>query len=183
MKTRRLTFMAVMLAVSVVLNIVERTTMQALTQPIAVLLGPVVGAGGIRIGLANVVVMLLLYTYGTKDSFVLLLLRIMIVGQLAIGLFSVPFWTSLVGGILAFLLMILFKSLKGFSIISVSIMGAVGHVIGQIIVAILFFETIGIIAYMPFMLLIAIPAGIFTGRLTAVLLKTLKPIVEQQSYT
>ncbi len=179
MQTRRLTMLAILLAVSVVLNIVERTTMQALTQPFALVLGPIIGAGGIRLGLANVVVLLVLYTYGMRDSFSLLMFRIIIVGQLAIGLFSIPFFTSLVGGLIAFTLMILFKKLKGFSIISVSIMGAIGHVIGQILVAVIVFGLIEILVYFPLMLLISIPAGIFTGKLTEKLLTYLTPVIDQ----
>ena len=178
MQTRRLTMLSILLAVSVVLNIVERTTMQALTQPFAIILGPILGAGGIRIGLANVVVLIVLYTYGLRDSFSLLMFRILIVGQLAIGLFSIPFFTSLIGGLVAFTLMILFKNLKGFSIISVSIMGAVGHVIGQILVAVVVFGLIEILVYFPFMLMFSIPAGIFTGKLTEKLLDYLKPVIE-----
>ena len=175
MQTRRLTFLAILLAVSVVLNIVERVTMQALTQPFALLLGPVIGAGGIRIGLANVVVMTVLYTYGLRDSFALLMLRIILVGQLAVGLFSIAFFTSLVGGIVGFFLMVIFKSMRGFSLISVSIMGAVGHVFGQIFVGVIVFALIEIVFYLPFMLMIALPAGVFTGKLTMKLLDILKP--------
>jgi heptaprenyl diphosphate synthase len=179
MQTRRLTFLAVLLAASVVLNIVERVTMQALTQPIAIILGPVVGAGGIRIGLANIVVMLILYNFSTKDAFILLLLRIIIVGQLAIGLFSLPFWTSLMGGVTGFFLMSIIKSFKGFSVISVSIMGAIGHVFGQIFIAVIFFELIEIVVYIPFMLMLSVPAGIFTGRITMKLNTILKPMLQE----
>ncbi|MFH5881968.1 MAG: Gx transporter family protein [Candidatus Izemoplasmataceae bacterium] len=177
METRRITFLAVLLATSVVLNIVERVTMQALTQPIAIILGPVIGAGGVRIGLANIVVMLILYNFSTKDAFVLLMLRIIIVGQLAIGLFSLPFWTSLMGGLVGFFLMVIFKHFKGFSIISVSIMGAIGHVFGQIFVAVIFFQLIEIVVYVPFMLMLSIPAGIFTGRVTIKLIDIMEPIL------
>lgn len=180
MQTKRLTMLAILLAASVVLNIVERTTMAALTQPFVAILGPVVGAGGIRIGLANVVILLILYTYGTKDAFALLIFRIIIVGQLAIGLFSVPFFTSLVGGLISFTLMILFKKLQGFSLISVSIVGAVGHVLGQIIVAMVLFG-LPILFYLPAMILISIPAGIFTGKLAERLLINLKPALQDTS--
>ena len=177
MQTRRLTMLAILLTVSVVLNIVERTTMAALTQPFVAFLGPVVGAGGIRIGLANVVILLILYTYGTKDAFALLLFRIMIVGQLAIGLFSVPFFTSLIGGLISFTLMMIFKKFKGFTMISVSIVGAVGHVLGQITVAFVLFGY-PILFYLPAMILVSIPAGIFTGKLAERLLVNLKPALE-----
>lgn len=176
MNTRRLTLLSILLALSVVLNIVERVLMQGITALAGPLLAPLLGVGGLRIGLANIVVLLILYTYGKKDSFVVLILRVILVGLLYTGISSVPFYTSLVGGLLAFTMMNIFKLLPGFSIISVSIMGAIGHVVGQMFVAFLFFDYY-IAAYFPLMLLLSLPSGFIIGKLTIKLLAILKPLI------
>ncbi len=140
-----------MLGVSVVLNIVERTAIQGFS-----------GLPMIRLGLANIVVLILLYTYGRKDAFSVLFLRILLVGFVT-GLFSPSFLLSFSGGMVAFALMILFQRLPGFSIISVSIMGALGHAVGQIFMAIFILETSEIVYILPILAAISIPTGIFTG--------------------
>lgn len=180
MKTKRLTLLSVLLALSVVLNIVERVVMQGITALAGPFLAPLLGVGGLRIGLANIVVLLILYTYGKKDSLTVLLLRVLLVGLLYSGLASIPFYTSLVGGLLAYSIMVLVKSFNTFSIIGISILGAVGHVIGQILVAIVFFDYY-IAAYFPLMLLLSLPSGFIVGKLTISLLKILKPLTEHHT--
>ncbi len=179
METKRLTLLAVLLALSVIINIVERVVMLGITSLLGPFFAPLLGAGGLRIGLANIVVLLVLYTYGTRDAFAILFMRVFLVGLLYTALFSVPFFTSLVGGAIAFTLMVLFKSLKGFSLISVSIMGAVGHVMGQMIVAVTIFGFF-VIAYFPLMVLISIPAGFVVGKITIRMIEILKPITVKE---
>lgn len=151
MQTKRLVFLAVMLGVSVVLNIVERTAIQGFS-----------GLPMIRLGLANIVVLIILYTYGRKDAFSVLILRILLVGFVT-GLLSPSFLLSFSGGMVAFALMVLLKRLPGFTIISVSVMGSLGHAVGQIIMAIFILETSEIVYILPVLIAISIPTGIFTG--------------------
>ncbi|MFP4077595.1 MAG: Gx transporter family protein [Bacillota bacterium] len=162
MQTRRLVFLAVMLGVSVVLNIVERTAVQGFS-----------GLPMIRLGLANIVVLILLYTYGRKDAFSVLILRIVLVGFVT-GLLSPSFLLSFSGGMVAFALMNLFKRLPGFSIISVSVMGSLGHAVGQIFMAIFILETSEIVYILPILTAISIPTGIFIGLVARKLIALMK---------
>lgn len=63
---------------------------------------------------------------------------------------------------MSILFMMLFKKMK-LSIVGVSIVGAVAHSIGQIIVAIIFLNNINIVYYLPYLLLLSIPTGIIVG--------------------
>jgi heptaprenyl diphosphate synthase len=99
--------------------------------------------------------------YGEKDAFLVVILRIVLVGLLR-GI-TIGFFLSLSGGVFAFLLMVLFKRFKIFSIISISVMGSLGHSVGQIAMAIIILKTPQLVYYLPWVFLIAIPTGIFTG--------------------
>ncbi len=143
---------AILLAVSIVLNIVERFAIQGFT-----------GLPMIRLGLANIVVLIILYTYGSKDAFMILLLRIFTVALLTTGLFSPGFFLSLSGGLVAFTLMFIIKKMPGFTIVSVSVLGSVGHAIGQIMMAVFILSTQEIAFLLPLMLVISVPTGVFVG--------------------
>ncbi len=180
METKRLTLLSILLALSIVINLVERIVMQTITGSIPFLL-PLLGAGGLRIGLANTVVLLVLYTYNTKDAFALLFIRVFIVALATGTLLAVPFYTGLIGGLFAFTMMMTFKKLKVFSLMSVSVMGAIGHVIGQIAVA-MFIVDVSVIFYFPFIFLFSIPAGFLVGSITIKLIGYLQPLTQTQQY-
>ncbi len=149
MQTRRLVFLAIFLAVSIVLNLVER-----------IALGGITGLPWVRLGLANIVVLITLYLYDTRDAFTVLLLRIVVV-----GFFTnvTAFLLSLSGGVLAFAMMLLFKRLRTFSIVSVSVGGAFGHAVGQVGMAIFLLGTQEIVFLLPLFMTLSVPTGIFTG--------------------
>jgi len=150
MKTKRLTLLAIMLSISIVLSIVESML-------------PVIPVPGVKLGLANVVTIIIMYKYGEQDALTILLLRIILVGLLRGNIFSVTFFLSLSGGITAYMMMFLFKKLKVFSIIGVSIMGAFGHSVGQIVMAIFLIERAELIYYFPYILILSVLTGIITG--------------------
>ncbi len=162
--TQKMVLIAILLSVSIVLNLVERFTLQGFT-----------GLPMVRLGLANIVVLLILYTYGTKDAFAILFLRIVLVAMLSTGLGSVSFLLSFSGGMVAFLLMVTFKTLKGFTVISVSIMGSLGHAFGQIFMAIFVLATDEIVFLLPVLMMLSVPTGIFVGLTTQRLIKILGP--------
>ena len=163
MRTKRLTLLAILLAVSIVLSIVESFI-------------PVI-VWGAKLGLANVVTLIIMYIYGEKDAFLVLILRIILVGLLRGTIFNVTFYLSLSGGMVAYLMMLLFFKLKRFSIISVSIMGAFGHSVGQIVMAIFIIERRELIFYFPYILLFSIATGVFTGMIAIRSLKIVKKAV------
>lgn len=151
MNTRKLVRLSMLLSLSIVLSILESMI-------------PVVGTivPGIKLGLANAAIVFVLYMYSFKEAVYVSILRIIIVGILRTGLFSIMFFFSLSGALMSILFMMLFKKMK-LSIVGVSIVGAVAHSIGQIIVAIIFLNNINIVYYLPYLLLLSIPTGIIVG--------------------
>lgn len=150
MSTKRLVTLSIFLSISIVLSIVESFL------PII----PIVGA---KLGLANIMTLVILYLFGERDAFVIVILRVILVGFLRGSIGNPGFFLSLGGGILAYIMMVIFMRLKVFNIISVSVMGSLGHSVGQIAVAIIILSTNELVYYFPFLFIIAIPTGIFTG--------------------
>lgn len=130
---------------------------------------------GIKLGLANLVIIAALYSIGAKEAFVLSLIRIVLTG-FTFGSPSTMMF-SLAGGMLSWLMMTLWKKSRLFSIIGVSIIGGISHNMGQIIVAAIVVENMNLIYYLPFLLISGVITGILTGLLGAMIVKRLKGII------
>ena len=154
MEIKKITRLSMLLALSVVLNIIESF--------IPVFNGSI---PGLKLGLANVVVLIVLYLYSWKDAVYISILRVFLVGIIRTGLFSVAFFFSLGGSFLSVIVMTLFKKTK-LSIIGISILGSISHSIGQILIAIILIQNVYIVYYVPWLLLFSIPTGILTGYLS-----------------
>ena len=110
---------------------------------------PSVGIPGVKLGLANIIILITLYELGILEALFVDLARLFIVGLLRGTIFTMGFFMSLTGAILSLGIMILFYLLiKKFSIIGVSVIGALFHVFGQILVAWLFLSTPYILYYL-----------------------------------
>ncbi len=163
MEIKKYSRLSMLLALSVVLSIVEAS------MPIFSGLIP-----GLKIGLANIVILFILYRYNFKDALYISVLRVFLVGILLTGIFSLTFFFSLSGALLSISMMALAKHFTKLSIIGISIIGSIFHSIGQIIIAILFLQTTAMIYYLPWLLLFSIPTGIIVGLLSEQLLKYFK---------
>ena len=138
MKTKRIACLGLFIALAFVLSYVE------------FLLPLNIGIPGAKVGLANLVVMVALYTLGKKDAALLSFVRVVLVG-LTFGNLAMLLY-SLAGAILSFLAMLIAKRTKLFSITGVSVLGGVFHNVGQIIVAMLVLETGSLLYYLPFLI-------------------------------
>lgn len=152
MNLKKMVYLAIMISSSIVLSIVE-----------SMISSFVFFIPGVKLGLANIITLIILYVYSEKDALIVVILRIFLVALLYSGLFNPTALMSLAGGIFAYLAMILFKKMKSFSIVSVSVAGAFMHMVGQILMAMFVLDTNTLIYYLPYMILISIPTGIFTG--------------------
>lgn len=132
---------------------------------------------GLKLGLANIIVLIVLYKYDTKDVFFVSILRVIVVGLMRTGLFSVNFFFSLSGALFSSVSMILFKKTK-LSMIGVSVIGSIFHSIGQILIAILFLKNNNMIYYLPWLLLFSIPTGLFIGYVSKKLLSELEDKID-----
>ena len=99
------------------------------------------------------------------------ILRIVLQALLRGTLFQPIFFMSLVGGLLAFLIMWLFSRLKLFTTIGVSVIGAIFHSAGQILVAMIIMSTTAILYYLPFIAILSVGSGILSGIIAYTYLK------------
>jgi len=126
--------------------------------------------------LANIITLIILYIYGPKDAFIVLIIRILLVAIIYSAM-PAPLM-SLAGGIFAYVTMVLMKKIKQLSVVSVSVAGSLMHMVGQILMAILVLATKELLLYLPYMIILSVPTGIFTGivakKLTLTFEKTLQ---------
>lgn len=118
---------------------------------------------GVKLGLANLVSIVGLYTVGVKGTAAVSLIRIVLVGFTFGNTFSMFY--GLAGGILSLAAMILAKKSGWFSQIGVSILGGSFHNIGQLLVAAFVTKTAGVFTYLPVLL----AAGVVTGAVIGLL--------------
>ena len=135
------------------------------------------GIPGVKLGIANIVILVGLYVLEPKDVLVISVIRIVLVGILFGNVMSISY--SLAGGLFSFLMMWLIKKIKGFSIVGVSIAGGVSHNIGQLAVAILVIENIKLIAYIPVLLIAGAVTGLIIGILSVRIVPVMKKEVEK----
>lgn len=126
------------------------------------LLPTLVPIPGIKLGLANIITLIVLKNFSAKEAFLVLLARIFLAsfsfGQL------VSLFYSLAGGILCLLAMWLInRLLNGSFLFLTSVFGALFHNLGQLLVAMLFTKSLAVLSYVPFFILSATITGLFTG--------------------
>ncbi len=126
------------------------------------LLPTLVPISGIKLGLANIITLVVLKNLSAKEALLVLLARILLT-TFWFGQFVSLFY-SLAGGFLCLLAMWLInRLLKGDLIFLTSIFGALFHNIGQLLVALLLTKSPAVLSYLPFFVLSAAVTGLFTG--------------------
>ena len=127
------------------------------------------GIYGLKLGLANLVVVVMLYSLKAYYAFSINLTRIILCAML-FGSFT-SFWYSLIGGILSFTVMVLIKKINKFSTIGVSVCGAIAHNLGQIAVAVIITEEFKIALYFPVLMISGAITGTLIGIISTAVLK------------
>ena len=149
-RIKRITLLALCTSVALLLSYVE------------MLLPPIfTGIPGIKMGLPNIAIMLVLYRAGEKEAVTVSFIRLLIV-SLLFGNFTM-FVYSLAGAVLSLSVMILLKKLDILSTVGVSVAGALMHNVGQIIVAMLLMQTAQIGYYVIVLSVTGAISGIFIG--------------------
>lgn len=123
------------------------------------------GIPGIKLGLANLVVVIALYILKPAQVLSISIARIVLVSFLFGSMSSMLY--SFAGGIISFLVMLLLKKSRGFSMMGISIAGGVSHNIGQLLMAAVVVESMSVFFYMPVLLV----AGMVTGMLIGIVAK------------
>jgi heptaprenyl diphosphate synthase len=148
--TKKISILALFTAFAIVLSYIESFL-------------PVMGIPGVKLGLANLAVVLTMYLLGLKEAFLLNVIRIILIGAMFGNLSGILF--SIAGATVSFFVMAVLKITNKFSVISVGVVGGVFHNIGQIVVAAWVVDTFNIIVYIP----VLIFSGIITGTLIGLL--------------
>ena len=134
---------------------------------------PVMGVPGIKLGLANLVVLVTLYLLRPRDALAISVLRIVLVGFTFGNPASMLY--SLAGGLVSFTLMFLCRRTDKFSVIGVSVIGGVAHNLAQLAVAAAVTRTLSIAWYLPMLLL----SGLLTGALIGIAVRSCLPKLRQ----
>lgn len=119
---------------------------------------------GMKLGLANLAILLVLYQYGLREAVAVQVVRILVIGFLFGNLFSIVF--SMAGGMLSLLVMWILKRIGGFSMIGVSVAGGLAHNIGQICMAAMVVENFQIFYYLPILMVSGVITGVLIGILS-----------------
>lgn len=127
------------------------------------------GIPGIKLGIANLVVIVALYTMNAKDALFISIIRILLSGLAFSGPFAMIY--SLIGGLLSFLVMFVAKKSNKFSPIGVSALGGIVHNFGQILVAAVVMRTYRIIYYFPILMIVGLVTGILNGIIADIIIK------------
>lgn len=119
------------------------------------------GAPGIKLGLANLITVVVLYRSNWKNAATISVLRIVLSGFLFGNMFSIVY--SFSGAAVSLFFMYVLKKIKGFSILGVSIAGGVFHNLGQLLAAVYFMENGHIMYYFPVLMIAGTVTGLLIG--------------------
>jgi len=126
---------------------------------------------GIKLGIANLVIIIALYYLGPKYALTVNLVRICIAGLLFNGVFGALY--SLSGGLLSWVVMVLLKKTGVFSVTGVSMAGGVAHNLGQLLTAAFIVSNIKVFIYFPVLIFSGLICGTLIGILSYLILKKL----------
>ena len=129
------------------------------------------GIPGVKLGLANLIIVIALYKMRLREVYLLSIVRVLLSGFIFGNYFSIIY--SLAGGLLSLTVMAVFNLKDGFSIMGISIAGGVFHNVGQLIVAMLVVETFSVAYYVPVLLIAGMITGLLIGIVSNEMLKRL----------
>ena len=160
MKTKKVAFLGLSIALAMILSFVESQVPALVAIP------------GIKVGLPNLVMVFMLYRVGWKETVIVSIIRIILVSMLFGNVQTLTF--SIAGAVLSLLSMILLKKLNWFSCITVSIVGGIFHNVGQILAACFWTQTAEVAYYLPVLLISGTIAGALIGILSGMIVKRLE---------
>ena len=160
METRKIARMGLLTALALILSYVES------------LIPAFVAVPGVKMGLANIVVVFALYTLGPGEAAIVSIIRVLLSSLLFGSILSLSY--SDAGAIISLLSMIIMMKTKIFGVTSVSVTGGVFHNLGQILVACLVLETDVLLYYLPVLILSGTITGAVIGIASSIVIKRLQ---------
>ena len=161
LSTKTIAMLAMMIAIALVFSYVETLI------PINF------GIPGVKLGLANLAIVAVLYIMGGKQALFVSVVRIVLSGFLFANLASILY--SLAGGLLSLAIMVLLQKTKKFPVVVVSVIGGICPNVGQLIVAMFVVESLSLTVYLPVLLI----AGFLTGLLIGIVCQLVLPSVRK----
>lgn len=170
MNIKKLTTLAMFTALALIIFTIEAA------------IPPLVPIPGIKLGLANIITLVLLHNYSAKDAFFVMIMRILLscffFGQ------AISLLYSLAGGLLCFIAMVaVHRLLQGHFLYLTSMTGALFHNLGQLAVALLLTAVPGVLVYLPFLLISGLITGLFTGLCAHFMQKYLLPLTAGSQFS
>lgn len=133
-----------------------------------------IGIPGVKLGLANLVIVIAMYKMDKKQVYLLSVTRVVLAGFMFGNLFSIVY--SLAGSLLSLTVMYGLKRKGTFSIMGISMAGGVFHNIGQLIVAMIVLESLNLVYYASVLLISGLLTGIVIGIISDEIMKRVKKI-------
>ena len=158
MKTKKITVMAMCIALAMILSYVESQI-------------PSPGIPGVKLGLANLAVIFALYKLGWREAAGISLLRVLLVSLLFGHVASLMY--SAAGAVLSLTGMILLRRIPQMGSVAVSVIGGVLHNVGQILMAWVLMGP-NVVYYLPVLIFSGTVAGVVIGVVAALLIKRIK---------
>ena len=160
MKNKQIARYALLIALAMVLSWLESMVPVSTVVP------------GMKLGLTNLVVIFAMYRMSVRDAAVISLIRVVLVSMTFGNAYSFAY--SLAGAVLSMIIMVLLQKTGKFSMLGVSVAGGVCHNIGQVMVAMVVLETVGLVWYLPALLISGTVAGICIGTVGAIVTKRIR---------
>ena len=160
MKVRKIALLGVITAATIVIAIAESFI-------------PSIGIPGVKLGLANIMILITLYELGILEALGISIVRVRVVSLVRGTFLSMGFLMSLTGAAFSLGIMILlYLVIKQFSIIGVSVVGSLFHVFGQMLIASIYLGTTFVIYYLPIVSISAIITGVLVGVIAKLIINT-----------
>lgn len=169
-RTRRVALSGLLTALMVILGYFDSAIQIPIPIPVP----------GIKLGLANSVLLYSVYMMGIGQTLILMVLKVLITGFM----FGNPqmMTYSFMGGLLSVLMMLLVRRIRGVSVIGTSVVGAAFHNVGQILVAALQLKLPELFTtYLPILLVVGVVTGVLTGIIAQMVMKHLKHMPQARS--
>ncbi len=162
-KVKRFVYLALLSAMAITLSLVE-----------SIYIGPFM-FGVLRIGLANIVALLTIKLLGVKEMIIVNAMRVVISSLMRGTIFGTTFWISMGGVALSSIALILLDKMDS-SLMFTSVISAICHSCGQVVIVCLFYMQAGIAVLLPYLLLGSITMGMLTGFVAKMVLARIKPL-------
>ncbi|MBQ6579638.1 MAG: Gx transporter family protein [Oscillospiraceae bacterium] len=162
MKTKKVAMLGLTIALAMIMSYIEALVPLSFAVP------------GIKMGLANIVIIFVLYKIGTKEAILVSLIRVILVSLLFSNVMAMAY--SIAGAVLSLSVMWLLKKTDRFSFVGVSIAGGIMHNVGQIIMAVILLGTEQIALYLPVLIITGTVTGVVIGIVSGLVINRFRTI-------